>query len=337
MSASVIDALIVTLGLDGSGFKKGIKEADDARKKAAQNEAKLDKVREQATKKAVDGYRSIGNELLAVAGIFTAGVGIKNFITDTINSAANLGFLSQNLRMSTQDLTSWQRASERAGGSAGGIIAQLKESADTLAQLKSGFGPNEGLQNFFRFGGNADDLKDGNTYLLARSRIIADLFKQDPSKAALVAKQMGISEDQFNFIKQGPQAVLALVQAQEKNAAITEKNAEDALKFKNRMLDLRDSLQTTATKLLVALLPTFEKFVGLLDGWAQKISENKGAIERWANSVNNFDWSSLLRYAKDFAGYIADVAQRMGVRADAKLNIGDTQVLQSLMGAIVAH
>lgn len=304
MSASVIDALIVTLGLDGSGFKKGIKEADDARKKAAQNEAKLDKEREQATKKAVDGYRSIRNELLAVAGIFTAGVGIKNFITDTINSAANLGYLSQNLRMSTQDLTSWQRASERAGGSAGGIIAQLKESADTLAQLKSGFGPNEGLQNFFRFGGNADDLKDGNTYLLARSRIIADLFKQDPSKAALVAKQMGISDDQFNFLKQGPAAVTAMVQAQEKNAVVTERDARAAQELRNKVLDLRDSLQSTATRILLDFAPSLERVFSRLESLSQWVAEHRDDISRWITTI--------VKDVKEFAQWADRAAESLG-------------------------
>lgn len=299
--ATVIDAFITTLGLDGTLFRRGMQDADRTRRNFDDNSRRADNEREtrerqladqrrrrQAQQDAgvrstVEGYRKVRNELLALAAIFTAGVGIKDFISNTINSAANLGYLSANLRLSTQELTSWQRASERAGGSADGIIAQLKESQDTLAQLKSGMGPNEGLQSFFRWGGNPDDLKDGNTYLLARSRIIADMFKVDPAKAALISKSMGISEDQFNFLKQGPAAVMDLVRAQEKNAAITAKDAAAALDLKNKMLDLRDSLQATATRIILQLAPTIERLFAKLEEGANWVQLHKDDIAAWVD------------------------------------------------------
>jgi hypothetical protein len=322
MSTTVIDAFVTTLGLDGTLFKRGMKEAQDAQDKldrntkrsnrdrekieqdAAKARAKRQKEADEQGKKTLDNYKKIRNELLSITAIFTAGVGIKDFLMNTINTAANLGYLSQNLRMTTQQLTSWQRASERAGGSAEGIVGQLKESADTLAQLRSGFGPNEGLQNFFRFGGSADDLKDGNTYLLARSRIIANLFKKDPAQAALISKQMGISEDQFNFLKQGPDAVMKLVQAQEKNAVITAKDAEEALKLKNRLLDLRDSLVSTGTRIAIQLIPVIDGVVRRLESMSQWVVDHKDDIARWIDN--------MIVWIKDFAKTADSAADAVG-------------------------
>lgn len=300
---TVIDAFVATLGLDGTLFRRGMDDATKAQKKLAdastrgngqrerQERQLADNQRRRQTqqdahiKSTVEGYKKIRNELLSIAAVFTVGVGIKDFITDTINSAAGLGYLSANLRLSTKELSSWQRASERAGGSKEGIIAQLKESQDTLAQLKSGMGPNEGVQSFFRWGGNSDELKDGNSYLLARSRIIHDMFKADPAQAALIAKSMGISEDQFNFIKQGPDAVLALVHAQDKNAAITEKDADAALKLKNKMLDLKDSLQATATRIVLQLAPALERVFAKLEEGANWVQDHKEDIAKWVDSA----------------------------------------------------
>jgi hypothetical protein len=299
--ATVIDAFVATLSLDGRLFRRGAEDAersrrrlDDANRRGDTEQERRERTLADAQRRrqqqqdtrvkgTVDGYRRIRNELLALAAIFTAGVGIKDFISETINSAANLGYLSANLKLSTQELTSWQRASERAGGSAGGIIAQLKESQDTLAQLKSGMGPNEGLQSFFRWGGNPDDLKDGNTYLLARSRIIHDMFNVDPAQAALIAKSMGISDDQFNFIKQGPAAVMDLVHAQEKNAAVTMKDAEAALALRNKVLDLRDSLQSTATRIILQMAPSIELLFAKLEKGAQWVADHKEDIARWVS------------------------------------------------------
>lgn len=289
--ATVIDSLIVTLGLDGSKFSAGAKQAKKesqdlekiSRRNAAEEKRRASE-QDKSMRKASDNYRRLRNDALALGAVFMGGMGIKDFVSNTIDSAVNLGYLSQNLGQSTERLKAWQLASERAGGSQQGVIAQLKESVDSIAALNSGLGPNEGMQWFFRMGGSSQDLKDGNTYLLARSKIISDIFRIDPGKAALIAKQMGISEDQFNFIKQGPDAIEDLIRAQEKHTAVTAKDAAAALKLKNQMLDLRDSLQATATRIILQLAPTLEELFKKLEKGADWVAEHKEDIAQWVNT-----------------------------------------------------
>lgn len=289
--ATVIDAFLVTLGLNAANFQAGIKQAkagenelENIQKKREAAEKKREAEREKQLKKAGDGMRKLRNDALALAAVFTAGVGITSFITDTINGAVNLGYLSKNLGQSTERLKAWQLASERAGGTQQGVIAQLKESVDSISALNTGLGPNEGMQWFFRMGGSSRDLKDGNTYLLARSRIIADIFKTDPSRAMLIAQQMGISEDQFNFIKQGPDAIEDLIKAQEKHAAVTAKDAAAALKLKNQFLDLRDSLTLTAQRIVLQLAPALERLFAKLEAGAQWVADHQEDIARWVDT-----------------------------------------------------
>lgn len=289
--ATVIDAFLVTLGMDAKGFQEGIKKAKagenelenvQRRRDAAEKRRNADQ--DKAMRKQSDNFRRLRNDALALAAVFTAGVGIKNFITNTIDSAVNLGYLSQNLGQSTERLKAWQLASERAGGTQQGVIAQLKESVDSISALNTGLGPNEGMQWFFRMGGSSRDLKDGNTYLLARSRIIADIFKTDPSRAMLIAQQMGISEDQFNFIKQGPDAIEDLIKAQEKHAAVSAKDAAAALKLKNQFLDLRDSLTLTAQRIVLQLAPAIERLFAKLEAGAQWVADHQEDIARWVDT-----------------------------------------------------
>lgn len=339
--ATIIDSLIVTLGLDGAQFKAGVQEAEreqddltkntkkntgdrekvnrqiaDAQKKRAGEEVSQNKKAVEAQKKTNDGYKEMRKNVLALVSVFTAGIGIKNFFASTINDAAALGFLSDNLKISTERLSAWQKASERAGGSAGGIVAQLKESADTLAQLKSGLGPNEGLQWFFRLGGSSSDLKDGNSYLLARSKIIHDLFKVDPTNAALMAKQMGVAEDQFNLLKQGPDAVMALVQAQEKNSAVTRTAADDALKLQNSWLDFTQSIGATARTLVLTLAPAITTVMQQFAKWADKVGENKDGIRQLGDNVEKFltqtNWSAIIEGAQKFGAAVGVIAD--GIR-----------------------
>lgn len=289
--ATVIDAFLMTLGLDGTKFTAGVKqvkkdeiELDAVARKRDAAEKRRAADQERAMRKQSDGYRRLRNDALMLASVFTVGVGIKDFITDTITGAANLGYLSQNLGQSTERLKAWQLASERAGGTQQGVVAQLKESVDSIAALNSGLGPNEGMQWFFRMGGSSADLKDGNTYLLARSKIISEIFKTDPTRAALISKQMGISEDQFNFIKQGPDAIEELIRAQEKYAAVSAKDAAAALKLKNQVLDLRDSLQLTAQRIILQLAPALERLFARLEQGANWVAEHQDDIADWVDT-----------------------------------------------------
>lgn len=325
--SDIIDSLIVTLGLDATGYAagqakankatrdlstevgRGAKERDAQEKKLSDAEKRRQAEADERAKQTIENFKKVRNSVLTLAAVFTAGVGITDFITNTINSAASIGFLSANLGMSTEQLSSWQHASERAGGSAAGMNAQLKESADTLAALRSGLGPNEGLQWFFRMGGSSTDLKDGNTYLLARAKIVADIFNVDPTRAALISKQMGISEDQFNLIKQGPTAILALVAAQEKNNAITAKDAAAALKLKNEWLDLTQSLEAQGIRVLTALMPAITKLLEFVESLTDKFTVNKDLVEEWVDILVKADWSSIISDAKEFAGDIRDLTK----------------------------
>lgn len=340
--ATVIESLIVTLGLDATNFRRGTADATRARntlgdtnrrqdaetsareKKLAAEQARRGKEADARAKAMADGFRKVRNEALSLFALFTAGVGIKNFIANTVESAVQLGYLSQNLKVSIESLQAYGRAAERAGGTTEGAFAQLRESADSLAALRSGLGPNEGMQWFFRMGGSSDDLKDGNTYLMARSKIISEMFNRDPQRAMLISKQMGISEDQFNLIKQGPDAIKRLTDAQMKNSAISAKDAAGALELKNKWLDFSQAMTATGTKILVALIPAFSQLMNWLQTVAGWVTDNKDLIGAW---VADFVTKAIPVMQK-IGKFLADLdwegaANRLKLVGDAIVKIAD--------------
>ncbi|WP_254926083.1 lytic transglycosylase domain-containing protein [Bordetella genomosp. 11] len=226
---TVIDALVVTLGLDPSKYTQGSKKfvsdfrkskeeagritsemTEDERAAAKQREeiAKQEMAaRTEYAKRVGMAISKVRNEALALLGVFTAGLGIKNFVGQTITQEAALNRVSENLSMSAQDLATWQLAAKNAGGTMEGMTAQLKESADAVANFKAGFGADSGMQFFFRMGGTTQDLKDGNSYLMARAKIVADIYKTDRQRAAVVAQGLGLDQAQFNLYRLGPQGI----------------------------------------------------------------------------------------------------------------------------------
>ncbi|MDE1138196.1 MAG: hypothetical protein PW999_00785 [Paraburkholderia tropica] len=97
--ATIVDALIVTLGLDATAFKRGKAEATQTTKKLTAEELRAAKEIEARNKKAADSFRAVRNELLALLALFTAGLGIKEFTEQTIKGAIATGQLARDLGM----------------------------------------------------------------------------------------------------------------------------------------------------------------------------------------------------------------------------------------------
>ncbi len=214
----------------------------------------------------------------------SAGFDPKRFAVDTIAAAAALGQLAQNLDISTERLSAWQKAAARAGGTADAISAQLRESSGQVAKFNRGLAA-ESLPAFFQNGGNVADLRDGNTYLLARSRIIADLYQKDRARAAQAAQEMGVNDALFDLFKRGPIELEKLLQAQERRSSISERDAEAALRLHERYLDLRDTFESVGIKILVALMPALERLLVLVQGWGDYLLENREEIVAWVDGV----------------------------------------------------
>jgi len=282
--ATVIDALIVTLGLNAKQFTQGIGNVNKALKTTGTQATQTSNTMIAANKKAAESYKAIRNELLSLLAVFTAGVGIKNFVANTITGAASLGRMSKNLDISTRELYAWQKAAERAGGTAEGIAAQLYESARSVGEFKLGQA-NASTQAFFRFGGRVEDLKDGNRYLLARAKIVSELYKTDKARALVVAGQLGIDQSQYDLIKQGPEAIEQLLAAQRKRAAVTEQEAKQADELRKKFLDFRDSLESTAMKIVLRLQPALERMLQLFDEFANWFLEHQDDIVKRVDEI----------------------------------------------------
>ncbi|WP_454695597.1 phage tail tip lysozyme [Achromobacter aegrifaciens] len=248
----------------------------------------------------------------------TAGFDPKRFAADSVTGAAGLGQMAQNLDMSTERLSAWQKAAERAGATAADMSAQLKESSAAVARFNRGAAA-ESIPGFFRKGGNVDDLKDGNTYLLARSRIIADLYQKDRAQAALAAQDMGISEGLFNLFKRGPDELERQLQVQEKRAAISRNDAEAASQLRDRYLDLSDTFESVSVKVLLALMPAFERLISLAQGWGDYLLENRDEIVGWVDGA--------VQAIVKFIDAVDSAAQAVGGWQNVLLALGALKIL----------
>lgn len=295
--ATIIDALIVTLGLDAKGYTTGSKQATKSLKDTGDEAARVAKDMEARGKQAAQFFGKLRNEALGLLAVFTAGVGIKNFVEGTITSAASLGRMSENLDMSAKDLAMWQLANKNAGGSAEGMTAQLKAQADEIANIKMGQSPDT-AQWFYRLGGNPDDLrKDVKTALMAKSKIVSELYKKDPILASSMSLKLGINDDSFNLLKKTPDMLEAARQAQSRLADEQAKASIPMESFRKKLDTLKNNFEAVGVKILTSLMPQFDRFANWLD-------QHRGDIEEWANKAS----AAIERFVK----WADDAAQSVG-------------------------
>lgn len=289
--ATVLDALVVTLTMNAKGFKQGAAEVDDSLTHTREASTKTAREMEARGKQAAMFFSKVRNEALALLAVFTAGMGLKNFVSSTVESTASLARMSDNLNMSAKDLAEWQLAAKNAGGSVEGITAQLRESADQVAKFKRGMAA-ETLPAFFQFGGKTEDLKDGNTYLQARARIVAEIYKTDRPRAALAANMMGLDAQQFNLYKEGPEGIARRRREQSGPAAEQAAAAQRAEQLRQKYDTAMNKLSSVGVNVLTALMPAFEFGVDKLIEFGNWIIQNRAVINEtvksWVDDAEKF-------------------------------------------------
>ena len=306
--ATVIDALLVTLGLDATQFTKGVdastkaqakltagaaagaRDVEQLEKKLAAAQVTRAKEMEARAKSVAEGFKKIRNEALGLLALFTAGMGLKSFAENTINTAAGLDRMSANLGMSAKDLSMWQLAAKHAGGTAEGMTGQLKSAASDIAQFKMGLGVSGGLQASFRYGVTANDLTDSNTLLMKQADILKGMYDIDPTKAMEAAKLMGISEDSFQLLKNGSVAVMKQRQAQAALADEMARAAKPAEELRKKFDDLKNQVEAIGVKILLTLLPRFDQLVTWIETHKEDITNwVDGAVKGFSEFVERLD------------------------------------------------
>lgn len=272
MTTTVIDQLVVELGLDPAKFTQGQKDAIDSFKKTNEAATAVGNQIESQGKRVTEYFSNLKREALTLVAVFLGGKGIKEFTSYVFGLDAAVGRLAPQLSMSTRELSAWQGAMKQNGGSAEAMTA-------SMAGLT-------GEMNKFMLTGQASFLPvlnrlgiglfDANKNLKTSSQMfleIADAVKDmDPARAAAFLSMIpGMNQDTINLLVQGRKAVEGYLEAARKSGLITEQDAI-AAKAYQQQLSLLDASATSLgrtllTTLAPALVTVFNAMTRLIQGW----------------------------------------------------------------------
>jgi hypothetical protein len=267
---TVIDSLIVRLGLDSKGL--------DSQAPAGTKKIKDIEVQAGKTERSVDSLtRTLGSFLALIGGT----AALKSFVEDTIASNAALDRFSKNLGMSVSDVSAWGNAVEGVGGSA----KSLHGTMDMLSKAQTEFaltGQSSLIPYFAALG-----VSLGTVGKQARpvDEILLDLADRfsgmDRTTANNMGRMMGLDQDTLNLLLQGRREVELTIKRQKEYNAVTKAQAEESSKLQRSMVDLRQSFAAVGRDLLQQASPVIEKFLGLLRDFGGWVRENKEFVSEF--------------------------------------------------------
>lgn len=133
---TIIDALVVTLGLDASNFVKGQRDSDDAMKKFAGSVKRSSGDVERQAKAMTESFGGLERQLLKMATLFTGGLGIVAFVGNLIKTTTEVSRLSTTFGTSAREMLAWQQMGRQVGATAEEITSSYTTMARALSAFK---------------------------------------------------------------------------------------------------------------------------------------------------------------------------------------------------------
>ncbi|WP_430914224.1 transglycosylase SLT domain-containing protein [Klebsiella sp. T2] len=298
MAATVIDALLVTLGLDTSDFRKGQKDVSDDLKKQREDAKKTAKEMAEQGKKAASFFSSIKTELLALTGVAVTAGGLISFVKSTTSGLMDLSIQSKALGLSARELDGWSKSAEAAGSSAEKISASLQGFQGAIQGARVGdysssiFG---GLAQLNALTGQNFDVWGQDASSLAKTSLDALRKISDPNLRRQVGLSLGFDDATLQRNQEGK--FLPDVDRLTKSSGITDVSTKGAKEFTAAWAELNQSLETTKNQFYTFLIPYVRDFNVVLrdlSNWMkshpeemkQKVDAFFGAIESGAKMAD---------------------------------------------------
>ncbi|HHO0137228.1 TPA: lytic transglycosylase domain-containing protein [Klebsiella quasipneumoniae] len=331
MAATVIDALLVTLGLDTSQFRKGQQEVSDDLKKQREDAKNTAKEMAEQGKKAASFFSSIKTELLALTGVTITAGGLMSFVKSTTSGLMELSIQAKSLGMTAKELDGVGKAAEAAGSSVEKISAALQGFQNAKQLAKVGVYDTPVQEAAIRLNSLTHDsfnIRDDSAQTTFRKILESARKVTDPDIRRQILQLVGI-DDAINQRNQEGK-FLPDVDRLTKSSGITDASTKGAKDFTAAWAELGQNLDTVKNQIYVGLIPTIRDLNGLLIEWSSgnaKSSSFFKELKRDINDITGIDLGSWtlsgdLRNLKDNFSMLGKVLNHLG-NALNELNNGN--------------
>ena len=258
---TIIDSLIVQLGLDPAGFKKGEKDAAESMRKLRGDATTTSKHLEERGKVAAEFFGKVRTGAIALTGALLGAAGMKDFVVSMTTTNAALGRASRMLGMSVKELAAFQGIAEATGGSADGMAGDIKGVAREMQSLAL-TGKSSMLPFLYAARVDVGRFTSSTTPLREKLLLLADAFKgMDPTKAQYLGAGMGLNENTIQNLLRGRTEMEQMLAVQEKIAQVSVKDTDAAERLAKAWNSMAQAAKGSANSILTYLTPAISAFL----------------------------------------------------------------------------
>lgn len=277
---TVIDSLIVEIGLDPSKFTKGQKEAIRSFKEAEEQARKTGQGIENAGARGAEFFGKLQTSILSVgAALIGTKVGgmLLNLTQQMIRQDAASGRLAYRLETNVGALDRFRNAAYLAGGTmegATGFAVSLTEEWQKLAAT----GESSLLPFFQGLGVKFSDEKTGKMREFGdvMRDVSAAVSKLSPAQASWWLKSIGADEGSINLLIRGTEHYQKYLDMASRFGNLTAEQAENARK----LAEVQAQVNLAYTGWYRVLLNLVSGPLIKLSEMSAKITENRGNIDK---------------------------------------------------------
>ena len=306
---TVVDELVVSFGLDPSKFNEGQKSAMQNLRNLQEQSIKSGKEVEASSAKTIKYFESVKRGALMVGAAVFGGTEAKKIIDGITGMDASTGRLAKTVNMSTEELSAWQGAIKRVGGTSESATATIQGLSGALNQFAlTGQGPFLGVMGMLKIDPYDKNrkFKETGEILLEIADSVQKLNASDPAlAAATLAMIPGMNQDSINLMINGRKRTEELLDASRRAGTTTRESAKAAREYQEATADLDQSTQSLSRSLVTLLAPALSTVASSLAKLFQSWNTERGsAAEKGMEAGNRKGMNSLLGDPKDFMRHI---------------------------------
>lgn len=296
MSVNILDAFLITFGLEPKGFEEGERKVREGSKRLREESKKTFDGMEREGKQVGAALKSVRNEVIGLGLAFMGARSITDLITGMATGAATADRLGKTMGMTTKQVWAWRQAMRDVGGKDGDADAALQSIQRMRMGIQQGqFEPAQ-MGILGRLG--IHDIQNVTPGEILR-KMSAASERMDPQLFSDLLGQLGLSGPVTYFLMKGQTTVDRLLSEYEENADQMDELAKETEKLQHEMTKLTGEIKE-------ALVPALIKLVPVLTDLVKVAGQILDAIP-WADRD-----TPVVGGQSHPPGYLDDVRRRMG-------------------------
>ena len=255
--ATVIDELMIQLGLDGSNAQKGMKDVENS---------------------ISSGVSSIKNMLGGLAVAFAGAFSVQQAFSNYLSTADSMMKFSRSIGQNIEDMHAWGEAVTRSGGSMESFQGSVKSLTMQLSKMAT-IGRSRAGNILESVGIDAGGIGRQRDALEVMKDIAGVMEGMGKAEAMGFGTSLGLDAGTIMLLQEGRDGVAQLVEKQKKLGTISKESAEAAEHFNDAWADTKQAFLAFSAGIFGNVVPALQKLVELATGFVSYLQEHKTAVQ----------------------------------------------------------